>query len=59
MGYNQEGVSYTLNTIDVPAVVYDRCLNKWDAQSTRVFHCEGAYQTLYTNSTGAMTAEPF
>lgn len=52
VGYNQEGVSYTLNTIDVPAVVYDRCLNKWDTQSTRVFHCEGAYQTLYTNATG-------
>lgn len=52
VGYNQEGASYTLNTIDVPAVVYDSCLNKWDAQSTRVFHCEGAYQTLYANATG-------
>lgn len=51
-GYTEDGVSYTLNTIDVPAVAYDSCLNKWDAQSTRVFHCEGAYQTLYTNSTG-------
>lgn len=59
VGCNQEGVSYTLNAIDVPAVAYDRCLNKWDTQSTRAFHREGAYQALCTNATGAMTAEPF
>ena len=43
----KENVSYTLNTIDRPAVCAGHnCLTPWDCQSTRIFKIEGKSPTL-------------
>lgn len=51
----REDVSYTLNTIDRPAVCAGvRCLTPWEAQSARVYDQDGVWHSLNANENGGM-----
>ena len=48
-GWNDEDVSYTLNTMDRPAVLPPKkCLNGWDVQSKHIQPEEGIAESLYS-----------
>ena len=50
--------SYTLNTIDSPAVCAEvACMNPWDAQSARVYDQDGAWHSLNANENGGMARD--
>lgn len=50
--------SYTLNTIDSPAVYAEvACMNPWDAQSARVYDQDGAWHSLNANENGGMARD--
>lgn len=53
-----EDTSYTLNTIDRPAVCAGvRCLTPWEAQSARVYDQDGAWHSLNANENGGMARD--
>ena len=50
--------SYTLNTIDLPAVCAEVvCMNPWDAQSARVYDQDGVWHSLNANENGGMARD--
>lgn len=54
----REDTSYTLNTIDRPAVCAGvRCLTPWEAQSARVYDQDGAWHSLNANENGGMARD--
>lgn len=54
----REDISYTLNTIDRPAVCAGvRCLTPWDAQSARVYDKDGVWHSLNANENGGMARD--
>ena len=54
----QEDKSYTLNTIDRPAVCAGvRCLTPWEAQSARVYDQDGVWHSLNANENGGMARD--
>nr|DAZ59279.1 MAG TPA: Cytosine specific methyltransferase [Caudoviricetes sp.] len=54
----REDVSYTLNTIDRPAVCAGvRCLTPWEAQSARVYDQDGVWHSLNANENGGMARD--
>lgn len=54
----QEDTSYTLNTIDRPAVCAGvRCLTPWEAQSARVYDQDGVWHSLNANENGGMARD--
>lgn len=54
----REDVSYTLNTIDSPAVCAGvRCLPPWEAQSARVYDKDGVWHSLNANENGGMARD--
>lgn len=54
----QEDKSYTLNTIDRPAVCAGvRCLTPWEAQSARVYAQDGVWHSLNANENGGMARD--
>ena len=54
----REDTSYTLNTIDRPAVCAGvRCLTPWDAQSARVYDQDGVWHSLNANENGGMARD--
>ena len=54
----REDTSYTLNTIDRPAVCAGvRCLTPWDAQSARVYDKDGVWHSLNANENGGMARD--
>lgn len=53
-----EDTSYTLNTIDRPAVCAGvRCLTPWEAQSARVYDQDGVWHSLNANENGGMARD--
>lgn len=53
-----EDTSYTLNTIDRPAVCAGvRCLTPWEAQSARVYDQDGVWHSLTANENGGMARD--
>lgn len=54
----REDTSYTLNTIDRPAVCAGvRCLTPWEAQSARVYDQDGVWHSLNANENGGMARD--
>ena len=54
----REDTSYTLNTIDRPAVCAGvRCLTPWEAQSARVYDQDGIWHSLNANENGGMARD--
>lgn len=54
----REDTSYTLNTIDRPAVCAEvRCLTPWEAQSARVYDQDGVWHSLNANESGGMARD--
>lgn len=54
----REDISYTLNTIDRPAVCAGvRCLTPWEAQSARVYDQDGVWHSLNANENGGMARD--
>ena len=54
----REDTSYTLNTIDRPAVCAEvRCLTPWEAQSARVYDQDGVWHSLNANENGGMARD--
>lgn len=54
----REDTSYTLNTIDRPAVRAGvRCLTPWEAQSARVYDQDGVWHSLNANENGGMARD--
>lgn len=58
----REDVSYTLNTVDRPAVMTAtasgiQCGNPWDPQAERVFCGDGAWHSLSANSSGGQSRD--
>lgn len=54
----REDTSYTLNTIDRPAVCAGvRCLTPWEAQSAWVYDQDGVWHSLNANENGGMARD--
>lgn len=54
----REDTSYTVNTIDRPAVCAGvRCLTPWEAQSARVYDQDGVWHSLNANENGGMARD--
>lgn len=54
----REDTSYTLNTIDRPAVCAEvRCLTPCEAQSARVYDQDGVWHSLNANESGGMARD--
>ena len=54
----REDASYTLNTIDRPAVCAEvKCMTPWEAQSARVYDQDGVWHSLNANENGGMARD--